>query len=393
MKQLTILGSTGSIGCSTLDVVRHNPEHFRVVALVAGKNVTRMVEQCLEFSPRYAVMDDEASAKLLKTMLQQQGSRTEVLSGQQAACDMAALEDVDQVMAAIVGAAGLLPTLAAIRAGKTILLANKESLVTCGRLFMDAVKQSKAQLLPVDSEHNAIFQSLPQPIQHNLGYADLEQNGVVSILLTGSGGPFRETPLRDLATMTPDQACRHPNWSMGRKISVDSATMMNKGLEYIEARWLFNASASQMEVLIHPQSVIHSMVRYQDGSVLAQLGEPEGGKLETRLWGAVVIDGTKCVSCRMCATFCPTGAIAKFDDADGTLGVTHTPGDCVKCGSCRDVCPADAITLLDAVPASWLTGGNRHRYVMTPRPVSLTDNPHQILDTFRLDFNGDIFER
>ena len=233
MKQLTILGSTGSIGCSTLDVVRHNPEHFRVVALVAGKNVTRMVEQCLEFSPRYAVMDDEASAKLLKTMLQQQGSRTEVLSGQQAACDMAALEDVDQVMAAIVGAAGLLPTLAAIRAGKTILLANKESLVTCGRLFMDAVKQSKAQLLPVDSEHNAIFQSLPQPIQHNLGYADLEQNGVVSILLTGSGGPFRETPLRDLATMTPDQACRHPNWSMGRKISVDSATMMNKGLEYI----------------------------------------------------------------------------------------------------------------------------------------------------------------
>ena len=186
----------------------HNPEHFRVVALVAGKNVTRMVEQCLEFSPRYAVMDDEASAKLLKTMLQQQGSRTEVLSGQQAACDMAALEDVDQVMAAIVGAAGLLPTLAAIRAGKTILLANKESLVTCGRLFMDAVKQSKAQLLPVDSEHNAIFQSLPQPIQHNLGYADLEQNGVVSILLTGSGGPFRETPLRDLATMTPDQACQ-----------------------------------------------------------------------------------------------------------------------------------------------------------------------------------------
>ena len=275
MKQLTILGSTGSIGCSTLDVVRHNPEHFRVVALVAGKNVTRMVEQCLEFSPRYAVMDDEASAKLLKTMLQQQGSRTEVLSGQQAACDMAALEDVDQVMAAIVGAAGLLPTLAAIRAGKTILLANKESLVTCGRLFMDAVKQSKAQLLPVDSEHNAIFQSLPQPIQHNLGYADLEQNGVVSILLTGSGGPFRETPLRDLATMTPDQACRHPNWSMGRKISVDSATMMNKGLEYIEARWLFNASASQMEVLSHPQSVIHSMVRYQDGSVLAQLGEPD----------------------------------------------------------------------------------------------------------------------
>ncbi|MDM3524392.1 1-deoxy-D-xylulose-5-phosphate reductoisomerase [Citrobacter sp. Ca226] len=275
MKQLTILGSTGSIGCSTLDVVRQNPEHFRVIALVAGKNVSSMVEQCLEFSPRYAVMDDDASARLLNDALKQHGSHTEVLRGQQAACDMAALDEVDQVMAAIVGAAGLLPTLAAIRAGKTILLANKESLVTCGRLFMDAVKHSKARLLPVDSEHNAIFQSMPQPIQHNLGYADLVQNGVMSVLLTGSGGPFRETPLHELVSMTPDQACRHPNWSMGRKISVDSATMMNKGLEYIEARWLFNASARQMEVLIHPQSVIHSMVRYQDGSVLAQLGEPD----------------------------------------------------------------------------------------------------------------------
>ena len=275
MKQLTILGSTGSIGCSTLDVVRHNPEHFRVVALVAGKNVARMVEQCLEFSPRYAVMDDEASAKLLKTMLQQQGSRTEVLSGQQAACDMAALEDVDQVMAAIVGAAGLLPTLAAIRAGKTILLANKESLVTCGRLFMDAVKQSKAQLLPVDSEHNAIFQSLPQPIQHNLGYADLEQNGVVSILLTGSGGPFRETPLRDLATMTPDQACRHPNWSMGHKITIDSATLVNKGLEVMEAKWLFGVDLDHIQVVVQPKSIIHSMVEFKDGAVMAQLGTPD----------------------------------------------------------------------------------------------------------------------
>jgi len=295
MKHITILGSTGSIGCSTLDVVRQNPGDYRVVALVAGKNVTRMVEQCLEFSPRYAVMDDEASAKLLKNTLLQHGSRTDVLSGQQAACEMAALDEVDQVMAAIVGAAGLLPTLAAIRAGKTILLANKESLVTCGRLFMEAVKHSKARLLPVDSEHNAIFQSMPQPIQHNLGYADLEQNGVMSVLLTGSGGPFRETPLRDLASMTPDQACRHPNWSMGRKISVDSATMMNKGLEYIEARWLFNASASQMEVLIHPQSVIHSMVRYQDGSVLAQLGEPDMRTpiAHTMAWPNRVTSGVK----------------------------------------------------------------------------------------------------
>lgn len=275
MKHLTLLGSTGSIGCSTLDVVRHNPDRFSITALVAGKNVTRMVEQCLEFTPRFAVMDDEASARQLKAELQQQSCPTQVMSGQQAACEMAALDDVDQVMAAIVGAAGLVPTLAAIRAGKTVLLANKESLVTCGRLFMDAVKESGAQLLPVDSEHNAIFQSLPETIQQNLGYADLEQNGVSSILLTGSGGPFRETPMSELASMTPDQACRHPNWSMGRKISVDSATMMNKGLEYIEARWLFNASARQMEVLIHPQSVIHSMVRYQDGSVLAQLGEPD----------------------------------------------------------------------------------------------------------------------
>lgn len=295
MKQLTLLGSTGSIGCSTLDVVRHNPDRFSVAALVAGKNVTRMIEQCLEFTPRFAVMDDEASARQLSEALRQHGSPTEVLSGQQAACDMAALDEVDQVMAAIVGAAGLVPTLSAIHAGKTVLLANKEALVTCGRLFMEAVKSSGARLLPVDSEHNAIFQSLPQPFQHNLGYADLEQNGVMSILLTGSGGPFRETPLSELAAMTPDQACRHPNWSMGRKISVDSATMMNKGLEYIEARWLFNASARQMEVLIHPQSVIHSMVRYQDGSVLAQLGEPDMRTpiAHTMAWPERVASGVK----------------------------------------------------------------------------------------------------
>lgn len=306
MKQLTLLGSTGSIGCSTLDVVRHNPDRFAVTALVAGKNVTRMAEQCLEFTPRYAVMDDAACARELNAILTQHGSRTEVLSGQQAACDMAALDQVDQVMAAIVGAAGLLPTLAAIRAGKRVLLANKESLVTCGRLFMEAVKESGAQLLPVDSEHNAIFQSLPQPFQRNLGYADLEQNGVASILLTGSGGPFRETPLSELAAMTPDQACRHPNWSMGRKISVDSATMMNKGLEYIEARWLFNASARQMEVLIHPQSVIHSMVRYQDGSVLAQLGEPDMRTpiAHTMAWPDRVSSGVKALD------FCSLGTLS-----------------------------------------------------------------------------------
>lgn len=275
MKHLTILGSTGSVGCNTLDVIRHNPEHFSVSALVAGRHVERMVQQCLEFRPRYAVMADETSAGLLREALDQQGCRCEVLAGHKAAAEMAALDEVDQVMSAIVGAAGLLPTLAAIAAGKQILLANKESLVTCGRLFMQAVRQSGAQLLPVDSEHNAIFQSLPAAVQCNAGEADLAQHGVLSVILTGSGGPFRETALHQLAQVTPQQACAHPNWSMGKKISVDSATMMNKGLEYIEARWLFNASAQQLEVLIHPQSVVHSMVRYRDGSILAQLGTPD----------------------------------------------------------------------------------------------------------------------
>ena len=311
MKRLTVLGSTGSIGCNTLDVVRHNPEKFTVTALVAGKNVERMVEQCLEFAPRYAVMDDAPSAHAVMLALREHGSQTEVLSGQQAACEVAGLDEVDQVMAAIVGAAGLLPTLAAIRAGKIILLANKESLVTCGRLFLEAVKQHNAQILPVDSEHNAIFQSLPQSFQSNLGYADLAQHGVSSILLTGSGSPFRETPIAELSAMTPDQACRHPNWSMGRKISVDSATMMNKGLEYIEARWLFNASAKQMEVLIHPQSVIHSLVRYQDGSVLAQLGEPDMRTpiANTMAWPHRVVSGAKPLD------FCKMGALS-FSEPD-----------------------------------------------------------------------------
>mgnify|MGYP000862471763 CR=1 FL=1 len=275
MKQLTILGSTGSIGTSTLEVVRENPHLFAVKALVAGRNVELMAEQCQTFRPAYAAMSDEASAQALRQRLQQLDVATEVFAGEQAACELAALDDVDQVMAAIVGAAGLLPTLAAIRAGKTILLANKESLVTCGRLFMDEVRHAKAQLLPIDSEHNAIFQSLPASIQLQLGYASLGENGIDSIILTGSGGPFRETPLAALNSVTPDQACAHPNWSMGRKISVDSATMMNKGLEYIEARWLFNATDAEMEVILHPQSVIHSMVRYRDGSVIAQLGSPD----------------------------------------------------------------------------------------------------------------------
>lgn len=275
MKQMTILGSTGSVGTSTLSVVRSNPDDFTVKALVAGRNVDVMAQQCLEFQPAYASMADEASARALRAILAEQGGRTEVLSGQDAAIELAALDDVDQVMSAIVGAAGLLPTLAAVRAGKQVLLANKESLVTCGRIFMDAVRQSQSQLLPIDSEHNAIFQSLPEAVQKQLGFASLKEHGISRIILTGSGGPFRELPLDQFSDVTPDQACAHPNWSMGRKISVDSATMMNKGLEYIEARWLFNASAAEMEVIIHPQSVIHSMVRYCDGSVLAQLGSPD----------------------------------------------------------------------------------------------------------------------
>lgn len=275
MKQLTILGSTGSVGTSTLAVVRANPQAFAVRALVAGTNVQKMAEQCLEFAPQYAAMSDETSAVALRRLLREQGSKTEVMSGMPAACELAALDDVNQVLSAIVGAAGLLPTLAAVKAGKSVLLANKESLVTCGRIFMDAVRESQSQLLPIDSEHNAIFQSLPEKVQQQLGYASLQENGVSRIILTGSGGPFRQLPLGDFAAVTPDQACAHPNWSMGRKISVDSATMMNKGLEYIEARWLFNASAQQMEVIIHPQSMIHSMVRYIDGSVLAQLGSPD----------------------------------------------------------------------------------------------------------------------
>jgi len=275
MQQLTILGSTGSIGVSTLDVVRQNSELYKIIALVGGKNIGLMAEQCLEFRPRHVAMADEASAVELRERLQAAKLDIDISYGIDAACELAALPEVDQVMSAIVGASGLLPTLSAIKASKRVLLANKESLVTCGKLFMDAVRRYDAQLLPVDSEHNAIFQSLPEVLQHKLGYGELEEAGVDSIILTGSGGPFRDTPVSELKNKTPDQACAHPNWSMGRKISVDSATMMNKGLEYIEARWLFNARRSQMEVIIHPQSVIHSMVRYRDGSVIAQLGTPD----------------------------------------------------------------------------------------------------------------------
>ena len=275
MKNITILGSTGSIGCSTLAVIRQNPDLFKAIALTGGQNVGKMTEQCLEFRPNYVAMADEEAAQQLKNNLVDLKLNIEVFHGQQAICDLAVLTEVDMVMAAIVGAAGLKPTLAAIKKGKRILLANKESLVTCGHLFMQAVKQYGAQLLPVDSEHNAIFQSLPSEVQQNLGFANLADYGITKIVLTGSGGPFRDLPLNQLTTVTPEQAVAHPNWSMGKKISVDSATMMNKGLEYIEARWLFNASEEEMEIIIHPQSIIHSMVRYQDGSVIAELGMPD----------------------------------------------------------------------------------------------------------------------
>jgi 1-deoxy-D-xylulose-5-phosphate reductoisomerase len=275
MTTLTILGASGSIGQSTLAVVRRHPGRFSLFALTAGRQVERMYADCLEFSPRYAVMADETAAAELRRRLAQQGCPTRVLEGARALCEVAEDAEVDTVMAAIVGAAGLLPTLAAVRAGKRVLLANKEALVMSGELFIEAVHRHGARLLPVDSEHNAIFQCLPPELQHTPGRGRLADMGIERILLTGSGGPFRYTPVEELAAVTPAQAINHPNWSMGPKISVDSATMMNKGLEYIEARWLFNASADQLQVLIHPQSVIHSMVQYSDGSVLAQLGQPD----------------------------------------------------------------------------------------------------------------------
>ncbi|MFQ5487037.1 MAG: 1-deoxy-D-xylulose-5-phosphate reductoisomerase [Gammaproteobacteria bacterium] len=270
MKGVTILGATGSIGINTLDVMARYPERYRVVALTANSEVERLYRQCLEFRPAYAVMANETAAAQLAARLHEVCPEIRVLSGMAGLEEVATLAEVECVMAAIVGAAGLLPTLAAARAGKRILLANKEALVMAGQLFMDEVRHHGAQLLPIDSEHNAIFQCLPA--QH--GQA-LTAGGVQRILLTSSGGPFLRRPLKDLDAVTPDQACAHPNWAMGRKISVDSATMMNKGLEVIEACWLFSAESDEVQVVIHPQSVVHSMVEYVDGSVLAQLASPD----------------------------------------------------------------------------------------------------------------------
>ena len=274
MKRLAILGSTGSIGTNTLDVVTRHPDRFSVTALAAGKNDALLLEQCIAHRPAHAVMQDAPAAERLRAALKAQGSSTEVHQGGAALEAIVARPDVDAVMAAIVGAAGLPATLAAARAGKQVLLANKEALVMSGALFMKAVAEGRATLLPIDSEHSAIFQSLPR------GFAcgragEIERAGVRRILLTASGGPFRATPIDRLARVTPQQAVAHPNWVMGPKISVDSATMMNKGLEVIEAHWLFGAPLECIQIVVHPQSVIHSMVEYMDGSVVAQLGAPD----------------------------------------------------------------------------------------------------------------------
>lgn len=270
LQNITVLGSTGSIGVSTLDVIRRHPDRYRAFALCAHGQLEKLFEQCVEFRPRFAVLRDAALAAQLAERCRAAGLDTEIRHGVEALVELSSLPEVDAVMAAIVGAAGLEPTLAAARAGKKVMLANKEVLVMAGELFMRAVREHGASLLPVDSEHNAIFQSLPADFARGL-----TQCGVQKILLTASGGPFRNTPLADLANVTPDQACAHPNWVMGRKISVDSATMMNKGLEVIEARWLFDAPPEMIQVVVHPQSVIHSAVQYVDGSVLAQMGNPD----------------------------------------------------------------------------------------------------------------------
>jgi len=267
---LTVLGSTGSIGVSTLDVVARHPERYRIVALTANRDIEGLYRQCLEVRPDYAVMADAASAQQLAVRLQSEAPAIRVLSGIEGLEEVSRLPEADYVMAAIVGAAGLLPALAAVRAGKRVLLANKEALVVSGSLFMDEAERHGAEILPIDSEHNAVFQCMPSQFAQGLS-----QVGVRRILLTASGGPFRDTPVSELECVTPEQACAHPNWDMGRKISVDSATMMNKGLEVIEACWLFHTRPEKIDVVLHPQSVIHSMVEYDDGSVLAQMGNPD----------------------------------------------------------------------------------------------------------------------
>lgn len=267
MKNITVLGSTGSVGTTTLDVIRLHPQRFNVIALTANNQFEKLFEQCNEFKPRYAVLADQTAAEQLALKIDSSDLDTEVLHGESAIIKVAELVAVDYVIAAIVGAKGLLPTLAAVKAGKKILLANKEALVMAGALFKEELASSGAVLLPIDSEHNAIFQCLPGT-KHN-------SDEIVKVIITASGGPFRNIAVEQLDTVTPEQACAHPIWKMGRKISVDSATMMNKGLEVIEAHWLFDLPVEKIAVILHPQSTIHSLVEYQDGSMLAQLGNPD----------------------------------------------------------------------------------------------------------------------
>ncbi len=269
MQNICILGATGSIGVSTLDVIKRHPDKYRVLALSCHSQIDLLVQQAQEFQPEYVVCSNQEHYLALKDKLVSAGVPAQVLSGPEGLVEIASLAEVDTVMAAIVGAAGLSPTYAAALAGKKVLLANKEALVMSGHLFMQAAKDNNAQILPVDSEHNAIFQCLPTPITRN---EQIKELGIQKLLLTGSGGPFLNTKIADLQNVTPAQACAHPNWDMGRKISVDSATMMNKGLEFIEAHWLFHMPQEQIQIVIHPQSTIHSMVQYEDGSVLAQMG-------------------------------------------------------------------------------------------------------------------------
>ena len=271
MQTVTILGATGSIGQSTLDVIGRHPDLYRVFAITGHRQVERLVQQAKACHARYLVVASDADYEQAISLAREYELSSEVLSGKRALEDVASAPEVDSVMAAIVGAAGLEPTLAAVKAGKRVLLANKESLVMSGALFLDAARQSKAEILPIDSEHNAIFQCLPA----DFNYGELSASGISKILLTGSGGPFRERELSTFAEITPEQACAHPNWDMGRKISVDSATMMNKGLEFIEACWLFGLQPDDIQVVLHPQSTIHSMVQYVDGSVIAQMGNPD----------------------------------------------------------------------------------------------------------------------
>ena len=275
LQRLCILGSTGSIGESTLDVVARHPERFIVESLAAHSSVDKIFAQCCQFKPEKVVLVSAEHAELLQQKILAADLNIDVLSGAEALITLVTSKSIDSVMAAIVGAVGLLSTYEAVKAGKRVLLANKEALVTSGAIFIEAMKKSGAQLLPIDSEHNAIFQCLPESEQSRVGFCQLGAKGVKKVLLTGSGGPFRLRDTTTLDMVTPEEACAHPNWDMGRKISVDTATMMNKGLEFIEAKWLFNLAADDIQVVIHPQSTIHSMVQYVDGSVIAQMGNPD----------------------------------------------------------------------------------------------------------------------